>query len=170
MQGSGLCWAALGRFLDLSELWTYPSPPLSSSFPTSSYIGDCEISVELQKIQAGVNGIQVGGGWCDYLQGWGQGTGSGVRLEEAAGGAMTPGTEADTNQGTPGLRSQTRNWWLGFIARLLRTAPSCLCWWNTPAREASMTPGSERLYTDTERVLRNPGRWRRQSLWQEWRS
>ena len=69
MQGSGLCWAALGRFLDLSELWTYPCPQLSSSLPTSSYIGDCEISVELQKIQAGVNGIQVGGGWCDYLQG-----------------------------------------------------------------------------------------------------
>ena len=170
MQDSGLCWAALGRFLDLSESWTYPSLPLSSSFPTSSYIGDCEISVELQKIQAGVNGIQVGGGWCDYLQGWSQGTGSGVRLEEAAVGVMTPGTEADTNQGTPGLRSQTRNWWLGFIAPLLRTAPSCRCWWNPPAREASMTPGSERLFTDTERVLRNPGRWRRQSLWQEWRS
>ena len=170
MQDSGLCWAALGRFLDLSESWTYPSLPLSSSFPTSSYIGDCEISVELQKIQAGVNGIQVGGGWCDYLQGWSQGTGSGVRLEEAAVGVMTPGTEADTNQGTPGLRSQTRNWWLGFIALLLRTAPSCRCWWNPPAREASMTPESERLFTDTERVLRNPGRWRRQSLWQEWRS
>lgn len=50
----GLGWVPLGKF------------PSSSPFfflPPFSYIGDCEISVELQKIQAGVNGIQVGGAW-----------------------------------------------------------------------------------------------------------
>lgn len=43
--------------------WASCLPALSSSTPLPcthfSYIGDCEISVELQKIQAGVNGIQV---------------------------------------------------------------------------------------------------------------
>lgn len=53
-----------------SELWTCPSSQTCFPFPTFSYIGDCEISVELQKIQAGVNGIQVGGAWSDCL--WGR--------------------------------------------------------------------------------------------------
>lgn len=86
MQGSGLLaghlglgWVTLGEFPDLSEWWTHPSSPPSFSLPTFSYIGDCEISVELQKIQAGVNGIQVGGARRDCpcspipAPGWGSG-------------------------------------------------------------------------------------------------
>lgn len=50
----GLARVPLGKFLS--------SPPFFS-LPPFSYIGDCEISVELQKMQAGVNGIQVGRAW-----------------------------------------------------------------------------------------------------------
>lgn len=70
MQGSGvvagclsLGCVALGKFPGLSERWTSPSSRPSFSLPTFSYIGDCEISVELQRIQAGVSGIQVRGTW-----------------------------------------------------------------------------------------------------------
>lgn len=110
MQGSGLAiwaWAGLhwASVPTSPESWTCPSSLPSFSLPTFSYIGDCEISVELQKLQAGVNGIQVGGAWRDCLQVVGQGRGSGLMLEEAAAGVLTPSTEASTNQGTPGPRS-----------------------------------------------------------------
>lgn len=69
----GLGWVVLGK------CHSPPSSPSSLHLPSLSYIGDCEISVELQKIQAGVNGIQVGGAWQDcppFLPwGWGQGSG-----------------------------------------------------------------------------------------------
>lgn len=43
----------------LSSRTNRPLPFLFLHPPCFSYIGDCEISVELQKIRAGVNGIQV---------------------------------------------------------------------------------------------------------------
>ncbi|ELW48584.1 Extended synaptotagmin-3 [Tupaia chinensis] len=44
------------RLVAIQELWL----EVAGQRAAASYIGDCEISVELQKIQAGVNGIQVG--------------------------------------------------------------------------------------------------------------
>lgn len=83
----------LGKLPDLSEWCTCPS-----SLPAFSYIGDCEISAELQKIQAGVNGIQVRGAWWDCpppipapgVGGWAGG--SGLMLEQAAEKVQTPNT------------------------------------------------------------------------------
>lgn len=93
MQGSGLvagclslCCVALGKCSDLSERWTCSSSRPSFSLPTFSYIGDCEISAELQKIQAGVNGIQVRGAWwhCPHFLPPGWEAGQGEALEQAA--------------------------------------------------------------------------------------
>lgn len=93
MQGSGLvagclslCCVALGKCSDLSEWWTCPSSRPSFSLPTFSYIGDCEISAELQKIQAGVNGIQVRGAWWHrpHFLPLGWEAGQGEALEQAA--------------------------------------------------------------------------------------
>lgn len=57
-RGSG--WVTLGKFPTSLRGGPALLPDLPSPSPFS-YIGDCEISVELQKIQAGVNGIQVSG-------------------------------------------------------------------------------------------------------------
>lgn len=66
----------LGKFPALSKQWTCLSLP---QHPHVSYIGDCEISVELQKIHAGVNGIQVGE---TQPLVWAQGRGSQLLLEQ----------------------------------------------------------------------------------------
>lgn len=81
--------SALGKFPNLTERWTCPSSRPPSPAP-SSYIGDCEISVELQKIQAGVNGIQVSGArWCcpHSCPGGGGGGGGQGREKQAHPGA-----------------------------------------------------------------------------------
>lgn len=75
-RGSG--WVALGKFPTSLRGGPAPLPHLPSPSPFS-YIGDCEISVELQKIQAGVNGIQVSGArwYCPHSCPWGGVGGSG---------------------------------------------------------------------------------------------
>lgn len=102
MLGAGLVTGCLslgcmarGKFPGLSDWWTCLSFRPSFSLPTFSYIGDCEISAELQKIQAGVNGIQVCGTWwhcpppMPLLPALWAG-GSRLTLEQVAGKGRTP--------------------------------------------------------------------------------
>ena len=151
MQGSGLAiwaWAALHwASLPISlESWTCPSSPPSFSLPTFSYIGDCEISVELQKIQAGVNGIQVGGARRDCLQVGGQGRGSGL----PAGGGCSGGVDTkhrgwyQSRDSRPELTGPESGGWASPL-RCSGQPHACLCSSKPPAREASTALGSERL-------------------------
>lgn len=114
----GLGWVPLGKFP--------PSPPFS--LPPLSYIGDCEISVELQKIQAGVNGIQVGGAWWNcppfiaplhqsLSLGWESGQGEAGSCWNRLKGGDDPRPQGHT----------AKKWWLGLTNLLSYTPPERLC-------------------------------------------
>lgn len=73
------------------------SPPARSSpsftLPVSSYIGDCEICVELQKIRAGVNGVQVSEDARPFQPPrWARGSGSGSPWNGAGKDTLVPDT------------------------------------------------------------------------------
>lgn len=124
-QGSG--WATTTRARAGCRWASFPLPHLSPSLPLS-YIGDCEISVELQKIQAGVNGIQVGGAWWNcppfiaplhrsLSLGWESGQGEAGSCWNRLKGGDDPRPQGHT----------AKKWWLGLTNLLSYTPPERLC-------------------------------------------
>lgn len=167
MLGSGLVTGCLslgsmarGKFPGLSDWRTCLSFRPSFFLPTFSYIGDCEISAELQKIQAGVNGIQVCGTWWHCPPPFprflplgreaGQGeAGSHWSRQQGRGGHHTGADHPKT----PGLRSH------GWKEATGLYQPSAWPCGPTPASVRVPLRGAGRetfyLWSDAEPVLRN---------------